>query len=52
MKAKQKKQAKVPTLLEAIEKVATLSEDSKMSDEFINATSLEIKLLAKSYDIT
>ena len=52
MKAKQKKQAKVPTLLEAIEKVATLSEDSKMSDEFMNATSLEITLLAKSYDIT
>ena len=40
------------TLLQAIERVAELSEDSKMSQEFMKKAKAEIQLLAKSYGIT
>ena len=40
------------TLLQAIERVVELSEDSKMSKEFIKKAKTEIQLLAKSYGIT
>ena len=43
---------KIPTLLEAIERVVELSKDSKMSDDFLLAASPEIGLLADSYGIT
>ena len=44
--------AKMPTLLEAIERVVELSEGSKMSDEFLLAASPEIGLIADSYGIS
>lgn len=44
--------AKMPTLLEAIERVVELSENSKMSDEFLLAASPEIGLIADSYGIS
>ena len=44
--------AKMPTLLEAIERVVDLSEGSKMSDEFLLAASPEIGLIADSYGIS
>ena len=47
-----KKVVKLPTLLEAIERVVELSKDSKMSDDFLLAASPEIGLLADSYGIT
>ena len=40
------------TLLQAIERVVELSEDSKMSKEFMKKAKAEIQLLAKSYGIT
>ena len=40
------------TLLQAIERVVQLSEDSKMSQEFMKKAKTEIQLLAKSYGIT
>ena len=40
------------TLLQAIERVVELSEDSKMSPEFMKKAKTEIQLLAKSYGIT
>ena len=40
------------TLLQAIERVVELSEDSKMSKEFMKKAKTEIQLLAKSYGIT
>ena len=40
------------TLLQAIERVVELSEDSKMSKEFLKKAKTEIQLLAKSYGIT
>ena len=40
------------TLLQAIERVVELSEDSKMSQEFMKKAKTEIQLLAKSYGIT
>ena len=40
------------TLLQAIERVVELSENSKMSKEFIKKAKTEIQLLAKSYGIT
>ena len=40
------------TLLQAIERVVELSEDSKMSKEFMRKAKPEIQLLAKSYGIT
>ena len=40
------------TLLQAIERVVELSEDSKMSKEFMRKAKAEIQLLAKSYGIT
>ena len=40
------------TLLQAIERVVELSEDSKMSQEFMKKAKAEIQLLAKSYGIT
>ncbi|MBQ5706557.1 MAG: AAA family ATPase [Bacteroidaceae bacterium] len=43
---------KMPTLLEAIERVVGLSEGSKMSDEFLLAASPEIGLIADSYGIS
>lgn len=43
---------KMPTLLEAIERVVELSEGSKMSDEFLLAASPEIGLIADSYGIS
>ena len=43
---------KFPTLLEAIERVVELSKDSKMSNDFLQNASLEIGLIADSYDIT
>ena len=40
------------TLLQAIERVVELAEDSKMSKEFIKKAKTEIQLLAKSFGIT
>ena len=40
------------TLLQAIERVVELAEDSKMSQEFMKKVKTEIQLLAKSYGIT
>ena len=42
----------LPTLLQAIERVVELSNDSKMSPEFMKKAKAEIQLLAKSYGIT
>ena len=46
------KKSKELTLLQAIERVVELSEDSKMSKEFMKKAKTEIQLLAKSYGIT
>jgi SpoVK/Ycf46/Vps4 family AAA+-type ATPase len=43
---------KMPTLLQAVERVVELSRDSKMSDEFMKAAAPEIGLLANCYNIT
>ena len=43
---------KLPTLLQAVERVVELSRDSKMSDEFLLEAYPEIGLLAESYGIT
>ena len=40
------------TLLQAIERVVELAEDSKMSQEFMKKAKTEIQLLAKSFGIT
>ena len=40
------------TLLQAIERVVELAEDSRMSKEFMKKAKTEIQLLAKSYGIT
>ena len=47
-----KSKKKEITLLQAIERVVELSEDSKMSPEFMKKAKTEIQLLAKSYGIT
>ena len=47
-----KSNKKEMTLLQAIERVVELSEDSKMSKEFMRKAKPEIQLLAKSYGIT
>ena len=53
IKSRKKNQQKpVPTLLQAIEKVVELAEDSKMSDEFMLKAAPEINLLAESFGIT
>jgi hypothetical protein len=53
IKSRKKNQQKsVPTLLQAIEKVVELAEDSKMSDEFMLKAAPEISLLAESFGIT
>ena len=49
MKSKTKNEM---TLLQAIERVVELAEDSKMSKEFMKKAKTEIQLLAKSYGIT
>lgn len=49
---KKNQQKPVPTLLQAIEKVVELAEDSKMSEEFMLKAAPEISLLAESYGIT
>lgn len=46
------KKNKEMTLLQAIERVVELAEDSKMSKEFMKKAKSEIQLLAKSYGIT
>ena len=46
------KNQKEMTLLQAIERVVELAEDSKMSQEFMKKAKTEIQLLAKSYGIT
>ena len=46
------KTMKEMTLLQAIERVVELAEDSKMSKEFMKKAKTEIQLLAKSYGIT
>jgi len=46
------KKNKEMTLLQAIERVVELAEDSKMSQEFMKKVKTEIQLLAKSYGIT
>ena len=46
------KKNKEMTLLQAIERVVELAEDSKMSKEFMKKAKTEIQLLAKSYGIT
>ena len=46
------KKNKEITLLQAIERVVELAEDSKMSKEFMKKAKAEIQLLAKSYGIT
>jgi len=46
------KKNKEITLLQAIERVVELAEDSKMSKEFMKKAKTEIQLLAKSYGIT
>ena len=43
---------KLPTLLQAIDSVAQLSNDSQLSDEFFMKASPEIGLLADAYGIT
>ncbi len=53
IKSRKKNQQKpVPTLLQAIEKVVELAEDSKMSDEFMLKAAPEISLLAEGFGIT
>ena len=53
IKSRKKNQQKsVPKLLQAIEKVVELAEDSKMSEEFMLKAAPEICLLAESYGIT
>jgi hypothetical protein len=47
-----KTKSKELTLLQAIERVVELAEDSKMSKEFMKKAKTEIQLLAKSYGIT
>ena len=47
-----RKTKKEMTLLQAIERVVELAEDSKMSKEFMKKVKTEIQLLAKSYGIT
>lgn len=47
-----KKVVKLPTLLEAIERVVELSKDSKMSNDFLLAAAPEIGVLTDSYGIT
>ena len=47
-----KSKKKEMTLLQAIERVVELAEDSKMSKEFMKKAKTEIQLLAKSFDIT
>jgi SpoVK/Ycf46/Vps4 family AAA+-type ATPase len=46
------KKNKEMTLLQAIERVVELAEDSKMSKEFMKKAKTEIQLLAKNYGIT
>ena len=46
------KNKKEMTLLQAIERVAELSKDSKMSQVFMKKAKTEIQLLADSYGIT
>jgi len=46
------KKNKELSLLQAIERVVELAEDSKMSKEFMKKAKTEIQLLAKSYGIT
>ncbi len=46
------KKNKEMTLLQAIERVVELAEDSKMSKEFMKKAKTEIQLLAKSFGIT
>jgi len=46
------KKQKEMTLLQAIERVVELAEDSKMSKEFMKKAKTEIQLLAKSFGIT
>lgn len=46
------KKNKEMTLLQAIERVAELSRDSKLSKEFMKKVKAELQLLTKSYDIT
>ena len=48
IKSKEKKMI----LLQAIERVVELAEDSKMSQEFMKKAKAEIQLLAKSFGIT
>jgi len=43
---------KMPTLIQAVERVVEMSRDSKMSDEFMKKAAPEIGLLANSYGIT
>ena len=53
IKSRKKNQQKsVPTLLQAIEKVVELAEDSKMSEEFMLKAAPEISLLGESFGIT
>ena len=53
IKSKKRNQRKpVPTLLQAIEHVVELAENSKMSDEFMLKAAPEISLLAGSFNIT
>ena len=47
-----KKNKKEMTLLQAIERVVELAEDSKMSKEFMKKAKTEIQLLANSFGIT
>ena len=49
---KKNQQKPVPTLLQAIERVVELAEDSKMSEEFMLKAAPEISLLAESFGIT
>ena len=43
---------KIPTLLQAVERVVELSKDSKLSDEFMQKALPEIGLLAERFGIT
>ena len=43
---------KMPTLLQAVERVVELSRDSKLSDEFMKEALLEVGFLAGSFGIT
>ena len=52
MSMKMNNKKKEMTLLQAIERVVELSNDSKMSQEFMKKAKAEIQLLAKSYGIT